>query len=76
MKKKKNTAIFKKSTPILINQSLNDLRLNRESSSWWRVETEGYVRHKAGRTCIPPITTPEVSPGYLKALSGDTVGTV
>lgn len=39
----------------MINQSLNDLRLNRESSSWWGVETEGYIRHKAGRTCIPPI---------------------
>lgn len=42
----------------MINQSLNDLRLNRESSSWRRAETRGYIRHKAGRTASLPSPPP------------------
>lgn len=51
---KKNTAIFK-STLILImlNQGLNDLRLNQKMVLM--VQTHGNTRHKAGRTTLLPL---------------------
>lgn len=76
-KKKVNTAIFK-STPILImlNQRLNNLRLNQKWS--WRCKAKETPGTRAGRTTQFPSASwiGFTKPVYLKALSVDTVGKV
>lgn len=75
-KKKKNTAIFK-STPILImlNQSLNDLRLNQKWSLWCKPKVTPGTRQAGPHYSLCLIDWVHKA-GCLKALSGDTVGKV
>lgn len=73
---KKNTAIFK-STPVLImlNQSLNDLRLNQKWSLWCKPKVTPGTRQAGPHYSLCLIDWVHKT-SYLKALSVDIVGKV